>query len=84
MAFTPKPPTSVRSIRLSNETWAWLGEEAGRRDNSVNGLVSDFIAVGRLKVAEAKAAAREAPKPKSAVLTDLRPPVPYGSRLKKR
>jgi hypothetical protein len=39
-----KPPTSVRSIRLPDETWAWLSKEAERRTTTVNGLVAALVA----------------------------------------
>jgi hypothetical protein len=42
-----KPPTSVRSIRLSDEAWAWLTEEAERSGESVNGLVVRMVAAAR-------------------------------------
>lgn len=63
----PKPPTTVRSIRLQNDVWAWLAEEAARRETTVNGLVDDLIEVARLRVAERAAAPERAPvKPKPA------------------
>lgn len=39
----PKPPTSLRSIRLPVETWAWLAEEAGKRGTTVNALVARAV-----------------------------------------
>lgn len=38
-----KPPTSVRSIRLTDEAWAAVSEEAVRRETSVNALVSRAV-----------------------------------------
>lgn len=62
-----KPPTSIRSIRLQTELWAWLAEEAGRRGATVNALVGDLLIEARLKAEEAKADPVK-PKPKSAVI----------------
>lgn len=42
-----KPPTSVRSIRLPDETWAWLAFEAEKRRTTVNGLVAEGVALVR-------------------------------------
>jgi hypothetical protein len=47
-----KPKSSNRSIRLTDEMWAWLAAEADRRQTSVNGLVGDFLMVARLKAEE--------------------------------
>jgi hypothetical protein len=52
----PKPPSSVRSIRLQDDVWRWLAEEAAERATNVNALVGDLIEVARLKAAERKAA----------------------------
>lgn len=45
----PKPPTSVRSIRLTDDLWSWVSEEAARRDVSVNALMFDLAATARAK-----------------------------------
>jgi hypothetical protein len=84
--------SAVRSIRLPNSEWEWLIEEAARREVTVNGLVQDLLMVGRLRAEEARAAPvrrpaqKVAPKPVVAKAESplKRPPVPYGSRLKKR
>lgn len=54
--------SAVRSIRLQNDLWQWLSDEAERRGLAVNGLVSDLLEVGRLKAEEAKV--KPAAKPK--------------------
>jgi hypothetical protein len=88
--------SSVRSIRLPNDMWAWLAAEAERRGTTVNGLVSDLLEVGRLGVAERAAApvkparALKAAPPKvkaepAKLAVPFGPqPVAPGSRLKKR
>lgn len=50
-----KPKSSNRSIRLPDEMWTWLAAEAERRQNSVNGLVGEFLMVARLKAEERSA-----------------------------
>lgn len=79
----PKPPSSVRSIRLPDETWQWLAEEAARREMKVNGLVSDLLIVGRLKAEEARASANK-PAAKPAKTTPKAAPErpAFTSRLK--
>lgn len=42
-----KPKSSNRSIRLTDDAWAWLAGEAERRQNSVNGVVADLVADAR-------------------------------------
>jgi hypothetical protein len=42
----PTKGTSVRSIRLADETWAELSAEAEKRQTSVNALVAGFIEDG--------------------------------------
>jgi hypothetical protein len=54
--------SAVRSIRLQIEMWAWLSAEAERRKTNVNGLVSDFVEVGRFR-ASVKDAERVPPAP---------------------
>lgn len=44
--------SAVRSIRLQNDLWSWLSEEAQRRGVTVNGLIGDLVLVARLKAAE--------------------------------
>lgn len=47
-----KPPTSVRSIRLPDETWERLATEADKRGVKVNGLVADLVEVGLLRASD--------------------------------
>lgn len=53
-----KPPTSVRSIRLTNETWEWLAIEALARGVNVNALVAELINRERLPAYAERAVAR--------------------------
>lgn len=39
--------SKMRSMRLDDETWAWLAEEAGRRGSSRTGVVEALIASAR-------------------------------------
>jgi hypothetical protein len=70
--------SSVRSVRLQNDLWAWLEAEAARRSVSANGLISDLLEVGRLRAEEAKTA----PKPPVARKVETAKPPPFTSRLK--
>lgn len=59
MAITSK----VHSIRVQNDLWEWLTEEAKRRGVTPNGLVCDLLLVGRLRADEARLAPKaEEPK----------------------
>lgn len=38
-----KPPTSTRTIRLTDDAWGWLGEESARTGLKVNGLAARAV-----------------------------------------
>lgn len=46
------PVTTNRSVRLQNDLWSWITEEAERRGVTVNGLIADLLMVARLKSEE--------------------------------
>lgn len=44
--------SAVRSVRLPNDLWARLAEEAGVRGVALNGLICDLLEVALLRAAE--------------------------------
>lgn len=72
-----KPPTSVRSIRLTDEAWEWLSAAAADRGVKVNAFVALLVNSARSGVTPAPAPPRPAP-PK------LAPATPAPSRYERR
>lgn len=64
--------SSVHSIRIQNELWEWLTEEAKRRGVTPNGLVCDLLLVSQLRAAEVKATEKPDPAPKAAFKSRLK------------
>lgn len=78
--------SAVRSIRLQNDLWAWLAEEAERRGVAVNALVSDLVLAARDPperpiVAEHPKVVKAAPTATVPGKMTL-PKAAYGARLK--
>jgi hypothetical protein len=79
-----KPPSSVRSIRLRDDLWAWIAEDAEKRGLNANALVAELVE--RLRAENLKPADfRPTIERKAALDLPLGPQrVVPGSRLKKR
>lgn len=65
-----KPPTSVKSVRMRDELWAFVAERAAKRKISPNAWMVRCVDKARLEVEETAKTSASAPA--------------YGSRLKNR